>query len=264
MRERTYHINQQEKWKGVRYSTIFSRRNIESVLCDDFALFDDVIKAYDKDIVGNSIFTYKDYFSYVFRYLTCNYRNEYVIKNALLNEIIRQYGTSHTIALNEFSVGNSIADVVLFNGNSRAYEIKTEYDSPKRLGTQMADYNELFQYCYLVVHKDYYSKYRQDIPINAGIIVYDLNRRRIRFEEKQKPIENTNINSQLLMRCLRTEEYKKIIKLYYGSLPEMNSFTAFDICEELMRNIPQNKLHEFFISTIKERKNNMKHLISVH
>ncbi len=254
------HKEQQDKWRGVRYASIFSRRNIENIFCDDFTLFDELIQTYDKQIVGQDIINYKNYFCYAFRYLMRNYRNEYIVKNALLNNLIKHHGTSQTVAFNEFRVGKSIADLVLFNGNSRAYEIKTEYDSPKRLGTQMIDYNELFQFCYLVVHEQYYEKYHKDINSNVGVIIYSLDKGHIHFEEKQSATENTNINPYLLMRCLRTEEYKRIVSLYYDSLPEMNAFTAFEICEELMANVPASKLHEFFISTMKERRSNMKYL----
>lgn len=255
------YIEQQGKWKPVRYSTIFSRHSADNIISNDFELFDDLISDYDEQQIGNEIITYKDYLSYIFHYLTYNYRNEYVIKNALLNKIIKDYGTNHTVALNEFAVGNSIADVVLFNGNSRAYEIKTEYDSPKRLDTQLADYNEVFQFCSLVVHEKYYEKYSKEVNPNVGIIVYSLKKGRICFEEKKPAIENIHINPHLLIRCLRTEEYKKIVKSYYGAFPkELNAFNAFNICEELISEIPEDTLHQLFIATIKERKNNMKYL----
>ncbi len=51
-----------------------------------------------------------------------------------------------------------------------------------------------------------------------------------------------------------------IVRLYYGSLPEMNAFTAFTICEQLLSQIPAESLHQLFIQIIKGRKNNMKYL----
>lgn len=261
MTTRCQYIEPHDKWRLVRYSSIFSRHIADNILSNDFEFLKDLIRDYDVRQIGNRIITYKDYLSYIFRYLTCNYRNEYIVKNALLNKIIKDYGTSHTIALNEFSVGNSIADVVLFNGNSRAYEIKTEYDSAKRLNTQLTDYTEIFQFCYLVVHEKHYEKYRKEINSNVGIVAYSLNKGRICFEEKKPAIENIHINPHLLIRCLRTEEYKKIVKSYYGVLPtEMNAFNAFNICEELITNIPEAELHQLFIAAIKGRKNNMKYL----
>lgn len=260
MLDKLANIDSYEKWKTLRYSAVLSRGNFNKLLHDDFALMDDVIFDYGKINANSAPLTYKDYVSHVFRYLTKHYRNEYIIKNALLNHLIDEYGTSQTIALNEFAIGTSIADMVLFNGCSKAFEIKTEHDSPKRLASQISNYSEIFQYCYLVAHEDYLSKYQKEIDANTGIIKYYINRGHIYFEEIKPATKNTQINPYLLMRCLRTEEYKMIVRLYYGSLPEMNAFTAFTICEQLLSQIPAESLHQLFIQIIKGRKNNMKYL----
>ncbi len=56
------------------------------------------------------------------------------------------------------------------------------------------------------------------------------------------------------MRCLRTNEYKNIVKRYHGELPKMNSFNMFNICLGLICEIPQNELSKLFHSEIKKRK----------
>jgi hypothetical protein len=116
----------------------------------------------------------------------------------------------------------------MFNGISRAYEIKTELDSDKRLGTQLADYKKIFQRCFVVVHDNCVGKY-----INAdddiGIISMCVNRGNVKFEEVKAPKDNHNIDPHILIRCLRSSEYKELVKRYYRELPEMNAFTAFSI-----------------------------------
>ena len=262
MHDRITNIEQIEKWRTTRYSSIFTRHNFQKILTDDLALFDGIIMDYGGAITKKDTLTYKDYLIHIFRYLTQNYRNEYIIKNALLNALICKYGTTKTIALNEFAVGESIADMVLFNGCSKAFEIKTEYDTPKRLATQLADYKKIFQYCYLVVHRDSLPKYSKEVDESIGVITYCMKRGRFSFEEFRSAKENLDIDPHLLMRCLHTDEYKKIVQTYYGYLPTMNSFTAFDICEESISKIPSEELHKLFIKTVKERKSNMKHLKS--
>jgi hypothetical protein len=47
---------------------------------------------------------------------------------------------------------------------------------------------------------------------------------------------------------------------YYGILPDMNSFTMFEVCLSLIREIPSSDLKKLFIKTIKKRKTNISSL----
>jgi len=94
----------------------------------DFSLLDMKIER-DKDKIGKKFSTYSEYLKFAFAELRKNYRCEYVYKNTLINNLISNYGTKNSIIINEFRVGNSVADMVLFNGTSKAFEIKTELDS---------------------------------------------------------------------------------------------------------------------------------------
>ncbi|MBA1734104.1 sce7726 family protein, partial [Escherichia coli] len=83
----------------------------------------------------------RDLFTSLYDFLRLNYRNEYVYKTALVNKIIFGKHSPKTSSSSiELPIKNSIVDVAVFNGTSTAYEIKTEYDSPKRLITQAPDY----------------------------------------------------------------------------------------------------------------------------
>src|SRR5690606_2906968 len=63
-----------------------------------------------------------------------------------------------------------------------------------------------------------------------------------------------------IMDILHTEEYKSIVKLYYGNLPEITSFNQYTICKELIGNIPSTELNKLFIAQIKKR--GSKHTLS--
>lgn len=60
------------------------------------------------------------------------------------------------------------------------------------------------------------------------------------------------------MEFLHTNEYKEIVKIFYGELPEMNSFTQFESCKELIRKIPSEELNKLFLMVVKKRKINNK------
>jgi len=239
------------------YSSVFSSNSFSKLLqYDDYSFIDTKIKRYDKPKIGKSIETYYDYIRYIYNELRKHYRNEYIYKNTFINELlIKTYGVKDTIAINEFRVGNSIADIVLFNGTSKAFEIKTELDSDKRLSNQLGDYTKIFNECYIVTHKALVNKYVK-VDKTIGIIELIEKPRSLSMREIRPALRNENINSETIIRSIRTNEYKNIVKEYYGELPEMNSFNMFNVCRELLKEIPSEQLSNLFIEQIKARKSN--------
>ncbi|WP_253938870.1 sce7726 family protein [Dickeya dadantii] len=106
------------------------------------------------DIFKGKDITFREFFEILFDSLRENYRNEYVYKSAIVNKIVfgRHSPRTSSSAI-ELPVNNSIVDVAVFNGYSTAYEIKTEYDTPKRLATQAFDYLDVFDKVYIVTHQ---------------------------------------------------------------------------------------------------------------
>ncbi len=235
------------------YSSVFSRRAFSDIIeYDDFSKLDILFDRYDSN--NKRIETYYEYIKYIYKILVKNYRCEYVYKNEIINELlIKKYGTQSTIAINEFRVQGSIVDIALFNGESKAFEIKTEYDSKRRLDKQLDDYSHFFQKCYIVIPEEQLCLYENDIPSNVGIIVLYLNRGRVNLREVKKAEFNDKINSGVLMRSIKTAEYKNIIKEYYGYLPNVSCFDMFAECEILMAKIPQQELRRLILQEIKKR-----------
>jgi hypothetical protein len=239
------------------YSSIFSSTSFSKLIKeDDFSFINSKILRYDNSKIGVKIHTYADYIKYTYNELRKQYRNEYIYKNTFINEIlINDYSIKDTIVINEFRVGNSIADLVMFNGTSKAFEIKTELDTDKRLSGQLIDYKKAFKECYIVTHKSLTSKYLKE-DNSIGIIELIETPRGLKMQEVRPAIENKEVDPETIMRCLRTNEYKSIVKKYYKELPEMNSFNMFNICKELMFQIPNDILNLLFIEQLKFRKSN--------
>jgi len=188
--------------------------------------------------------------------LSKDYRCEYVYKNELLNEyILKKYGTKKTIVFNEFKVGRSIADIALFNGESKAFEIKSDLDSSVRLSSQMFDYTRLFQKCYIVVPEERVVDYLNNVGQNIGIIVLKRVKRHLELEEIQEAVSNNFIDSSLVMGCLRTNEYKHLVKTYFDKLPNVSDFDMFNECSKMVDAIPCQDLNQLFLYEIESRKN---------
>jgi hypothetical protein len=141
----------------------------------------------------------------------------------------------------------------LFNGSSKAFEIKTELDSNKRLKGQVTDYRKIFEECYIVTDESLVEKYAKEDPA-IGIIALRKTSRSVDMYEWRKAKRNPEIDPDTLMRCLRTGEYKSIVKAFYGDLPEMSSFNMFSICSEMIKEIPSDELSALFLQQLKKRK----------
>lgn len=244
------------------YSGIFSSTSFFKLLqTGDLGFIKARIKQYDEQKYSQGTFTtYFEYIQHIYKEIEKKYRNEYFYKNSFINNLLlSQYGVKDTIALNEFKVGNSIADIVLFNGVSKAFEIKTELDSKKRLKSQITDYRKVFNECYIITDESLVTKYATEDE-NSGIIALKKSSRSVSLTEVRKAKFKDSIDPETTMRCLRTNEYKNIVKKYFGALPEMTSFTMFDICSNLIKQIPPKELSLLFVHEVKKRKSNTEYL----
>lgn len=240
------------------YSSLFSRRVVSEVLKGQYTSIDKICDFFEDNKEQR---TYFEYFTYLYHFMMRYYRCEYVFKNEVINKILLRHFTNHdTISFSEFRVDQSIADLVMFNGISRAYEIKTDYDSDKRLIHQLTDYNKLFDKCYLVTSSDGYKKYAKELPDNIGIITFEYKGNSLVHHIVKEAELNDVIDIPTLMRSIRAVEYKSIVKDLYGSLPVVSEFDMFEECEKLLANADNRKVRASFMRVIKQRKTNTQSL----
>lgn len=243
------------------YSSAFSRHTFMDILrFDDFEHLDWLFHSEQR---STGSITYLDYLQRIYRGLAKGYRCEYVYKNEIIHHLIQQYQTKSSVIFNEFRVGPSVADLAFFNGESRAFEIKTEFDSDKRLCKQMRDYCRLFDKCYLVIPAEEYDHYAVLVDAGVGIILLSYRSGRIYLETVREAQLNPTVDVDLLMSCCRTREYESFIKQYFGSLPEAPVRELYSACCNLMRTLPSVELKSFFLSSVKQRRSDMRELRSV-
>lgn len=240
------------------YSSLFSRRVVSEVLKGHYESIDKICAFFEDNKEQK---TYFEYFTYLYQFMIRYYRCEYVFKNELIDKILPlHYMHQDTILFSEFHVGRSIADIVIFKDISTAYEIKTDYDSDKRLIHQLNDYNKLFDKCYLVSSSDCYKKYAKELPDNIGIITFEYKGNSLVPHIVKEAEMNDVIDIHTLMRSIRMVEYENIVKDLYGSLPAVSAFDMFDECEKLLANADNKKVRESFMRVIKQRKTNTQSL----
>ena len=202
----------------------------------------------------NPAITLGQFFDQVYKFLFKNYRNEYVYKNVVTNKILfGKYSLNTSQILTEFRVGRSKADVLLLNGTSTVYEIKSQYDSFTRLEKQIQSYFEIFDYINVITSPSQVNKLDSILPDKAGILVLtDRNT----ISTIREPKSNTeNINPAILFDSLRKAEYTRIIKEYYGTIPYVPNTQIYRECKKLFCEIPPIYAHDLTIKILKGRNN---------
>ncbi|WKV14028.1 sce7726 family protein [Marivirga harenae] len=237
------------------YSYLFSRSAVKEWMNGNLSSIDFKIKRYDENWYSKTKKTYIDYLKFVYSVLEKQYQNEYILKNSFLNDwLIKEMGESNSELYSEFRIGSAIADLVMFNGTSRAFEIKTELDSDKRLDSQLNQYRKVFNEIFLIVPVSKIKEY-ETYDSSIGIICFDILSPK-RFQIVRSATRTKDIDAEALMHIFHTSEYKEIVTHYYGQLPEVTSFNQFEVCKGLIAKIPQNELNQLFINKMKSRAGN--------
>lgn len=234
------------------YSALFSRAEVCAWQKRNFHSLNQKIYRYDEKWLVEKRRTYKEYLKYIYNILEANYATEYIVKNCFLNEsLIPELIQSNATVFNEFRVGNSVADLAFFNGVSKVFEIKTEFDSDSRLKLQLENYKKIFNEVYLIIPESKLANYKK-VDNTIGLIIYNL-RRKKKFVIERFSQLNYKIDLSTIMNILHSHEYKEIIKEYYGELPEMNSFNQFEKSKQLILEIPTDDFNKLFIKFMKKR-----------
>jgi hypothetical protein len=99
------------------------------------------------------------------------YRSEYLFKNALVSKIVfGRHRPTTASAILEMPMGNSEADVVVLNGTSTVYEIKTDLDQFVRLDSQLRDYCTHADRVYVVTSDSKAAHAESRVPDHVGVL----------------------------------------------------------------------------------------------
>ena len=102
------------------------------------------------------------------------YPNETTIKSAFINNVLSK--TKNHISIFELNTNNCRVDLCKINGDSVAFEIKTDLDNLKRLNNQLTDYLNVFEEVYVICSQDKQESILLAIPECVGIYTYRINR----------------------------------------------------------------------------------------
>ena len=188
----------------------------------------------------------------IFRFLLKKYRNEYIYKNIIVNKILlRKHSLKTSQILTEFRVGKNKADIIIINGTSTVYEIKSEYDSFVRIDKQIESYSKAFEFVNVITSPSQIDKAINCLPENIGILLF-TDRNTISIIRKPKT-NFQKIDPALMFDSLRKEEYLQIIKYFYGYIPDVPNTKIYSVSKELYCNIPLKEVIKLTNEELKKR-----------
>lgn len=185
--------------------------------------------------------------------LSAQYRSEYFYKNLIASKIfLGRHRGANAVLLNEFRVGESVADCVLVNGKGTVYEIKTEFDSPEKLGRQLSNYYKAFPYVNVVAHASTVERYLRALQgTPAGLFV--VGERNRLSQVKPAEMNETAFDTRTILNSLRRGELVQILDAWYGSTPVVPNGVAYETYLSMAAAIPVGEFQKAMQAALKQR-----------
>lgn len=193
------------------------------------------------------------WFDFFFDILFRKYRCEYVYKNAIATRLYLggRHSFEDSLLTDELRSGQSRADVVILNGTSTVYEIKSRYDSFERIDSQLIDYRRLYDKIYVVTSGDRAYTALSYLGPSTGIMALDDDGRL--YVVREAASNKSNTDPEALFDCMRQAEFTAVIEHAFGNVPNVPNSQLYRECKKLFCNLSSDIAHDYMVSTVKRR-----------
>lgn len=166
------------------------------------------------------------------------------IKITLIKWLLEKYH-------NDLVLGNEVAYsplirradlVMIHDGFSYAFEIKSDYDNIKRLNEQLPDYLKTFDFVYIVTTKTLLKEIELSVPKNVGIILVNGD-----VKQKRKPTLIKRLNKRFLAEFLDRKTIIKNIK------KKPSSLSVYDLRDYISNELSIKETRELAIQSLIKR-----------
>jgi hypothetical protein len=191
-------------------------------------------------------------FNFIYQSLRRVYRCEYLYKNAIASQILlERYSPKTAVLHSELQVGDSRADVVLVNGTTLVYEIKTELDSLNRLDAQLRSYQTVFDRVYVVTHAGSAESLSSALPDGVGLLA--LSPKGLLTETRIAESNSNRILPEMIFNMLRRHEYIDILSRHLIPIPDVPNTMIYRACRELFMELSRETVHAEFVRVLLAR-----------
>jgi hypothetical protein len=192
------------------------------------------------------------FFEAAYNHLRSQYRAEYIYKNTIArNILIGRHSAATTRMFTEFRVEQSKADVVLVNGTTTVYEIKTELDSLDRLSVQLDTYCRVFEKVFVVTHESIASRAAAMSPRSVGVLV--LTDRGSLRTNRDATSNLSRLSLAAMFDTMRKIEYTSVIEDVFGSVPDVPNALIHRECKRKFMSLDKSEAHCRLVQVLKSR-----------
>lgn len=188
----------------------------------------------------------------MFGELEQRYRCEYVYKNVIARKLLlEKHSPSEAVLATELRCGGSKADVVILNGTSTVYEIKTELDNLDRLPNQLNDYRQMFDHIFVVTHHSLADEVLD--TIDGGIGLISMHGPDLMTVTRESSSHAHQIDPGCVFDSLRKGEYMGIVEKHFGPMPPMPNTEHFVRYRELFTQLQPEVAHQEMVLAMRGR-----------
>ncbi|MGX1960241.1 sce7726 family protein [Serratia proteamaculans] len=203
-----------------------------------------------------------DVFEMTFNKYTKDYKTEYFFKNTIANKIfLKRHRKNSSTMITELRVGNNKADCVIVNGHSTCYEIKTEFDSLKRLPEQISTYLKVFEKVYVVCAKVHVENVISIVSDDVGII--ELTDKGSLNEVRKASDSINEIDRGLMISSLRKSEYVYMAESLSLTPLTSSNMHVFSDCLAIFNEASSSDLRKLYRDALKKYRKADFNLINV-
>jgi hypothetical protein len=183
-----------------------------------------------------------------------NNPTEYVFKNEIVNQLfLRHHSADRTAVLTEFRVGNTRLDLLVANGTTTCYEIKTDRDELRRLRSQLTAALRVFDKVYVVTtprHRDSVVSILDQMP-RVGLYVLDPSTRLTRVRAATPNAAYVDVAT--IFDCLRQYEYAQAIQRKFGFVPSVPNTRFYSACKTLFASFAPTEAQKVLACSLRRR-----------
>lgn len=178
------------------------------------------------------------------------YRNEYAYKSAVAQKVLLGAHSLRTASMiGEFRVGSSKADLVILNGTSTAYEIKSDRDKLDRLETQVVSYSEVFASVAVLCAEKHLQAVLAAVPEFVGVSVLTD---RFQISSFRKSIEEPGrTKSVSILDSVTRKEAVMILDKLGIEAPRVPNTQMYGALKKIFEVVPSEQIHSQMVQVLK-------------
>jgi hypothetical protein len=181
-------------------------------------------------------------------------RDEYIFRSAITKNIfLSRHSLKTASMLTEFRAGLCKADIVILNGTSTVYEIKSDRDSLCRLPNQISNYQKVFGSVYVIAGKSHVNEVLDITSSEVGVMEL-VAQGRIRTVRKAIDCSD-RVCSASIFESLRIEEARQILKNTGTEVADVSNIFLRSTMRDCFTKIEPKLAHDQMVKVLRKTRN---------